>query len=245
MHSESSDRSEPSRVPTSAKMSVFSRAREERADSKDSELEPEMSLSEGAGRMGRSRLDHDKRRAAAGLPGIGVARSQTLAKAKLLSERALGRLQCSPLPVSIASRIREVVSVEVERGGYPLSRTAEDRPEFLGDSRLLDGFLRASSDPEVSVIRGRSLRLFRMFGCLVVQDFTLRVENGACESSKNIVTWRKIWQRLGSGTGTTHPYCLSHRRFVAPAPEEPGVGAECNGSKTTESKHFGRKSSVR
>ena len=33
---------------------------------------------------------------------------------------SLGMFQCSPLPVSIASRIGEVVIAEVERGGYPL-----------------------------------------------------------------------------------------------------------------------------
>ena len=50
-----------------------------------------------------------------------------------------------------------------------------------------------------------------MFGCLVVQGCARRRVH---ESSTNNVTWREVWQQLGSRDGTTHPYSFSHRRFL-------------------------------
>ena len=127
--------------------------------------------------------------------------SNTLATVLLLSALALGKLQCSPFPVSVVSRIREEVIAEIERGRYPLNRTAE----LLINFRLLEGLLRASSDPE---------KWDRMFGCLVVFGCTRREENGAHESSKNNETWRKIWQRARCATGTFHQYRLWQTMFV-------------------------------
>ena len=89
--------------------------------------------------VGPGRLDQDMRR-----PEIHRDTCETVATVKLLSEVALGKLQCSPFPFSIISRIREERVTELERGGYPLDRQAEDHSKLPFDFQDLDGLLRAS-----------------------------------------------------------------------------------------------------